>query len=103
MGGCQTFISREDIPRRTDYGPLPRPASHRRALYGEQGGHCAGCGEHFRPKHLKVDHIIAKAKGGTDHVENLQLLCSHCNRTKGDRGMEYLLTKLQLRHLGGPR
>ena len=39
--------------------------------------------------------IIARQKGG-DHIENLQLLCGHCNRVKGDRGMEYLIVKLQL-------
>ncbi|MCY3562144.1 MAG: HNH endonuclease [bacterium] len=39
---------------------------------------------------------IARKKGGTDHLENLQLLCGHCNSVKGDRGMEYLRAKLQL-------
>ncbi|MDE0076494.1 MAG: HNH endonuclease [Caldilineaceae bacterium] len=45
---------------------------------------------------LEVDHIIARSVGGTDHLSNLQLLCGHCNRTKGHRGMEYLRVKLQL-------
>ncbi|MCY3831557.1 MAG: DNA methyltransferase [Chloroflexi bacterium] len=87
---------RRDIPRRTDLGPLPTPRSHRNALYGEQGGDCAGCGEHFRLANLEVDHIVARAAGGTDHVENLQLLCGACNRVKGDRGMAYLRVKLGL-------
>ena len=30
-------------------------------------------------------------------TENLQLLCGSCNRIKGDRSMEYLKIKLQLR------
>lgn len=90
------ITARTDVPRRTDLGKLPAPATHRTALYGLQGGNCAGCGEHFKPQHLEVDHIIARSKGGTDHAENLQLLCGHCNRTKGNRGMAYLRTKLQL-------
>ena len=89
-------IRREDIPQRTDLGRLPPYRSHRKLLYGEQGGHCAGCGTHFEPQHLHVDHIIARAKGGTDHASNLQLLCGHCNSVKGDRGMEYLQAKLRL-------
>lgn len=87
---------RTDIPQRTDIGKLPFYSSkeNRKKLYGEQGGDCNGCGEHFGPQHLEVDHIIAKSKGGTDHLNNLQLLCSRCNRVKGNRGQEYLLARL---------
>lgn len=83
---------------RTDLGAIPphNSKANRTKLYGEQGGNCAGCGTHFEPQHLEVDHIIAKSKGGTDHIQNLQLLCGNCNQIKGDRGMEYLKAKLQL-------
>ena len=89
---------RTDIPARTDLGTLPRYNSpeNRKRLYGEQAGNCAGCADHFEARHLEVDHIIARRKGGTDHPDNLQLLCGNCNRIKGQRGMEYLLVKLQL-------
>ena len=88
-------IHRTDIPKRTDLGRLPRPASHRRVLYGEQAGNCEGCAQHFQIQNLEVDHIVPRSKGGTDHIENLQLLCGSCNRIKGNRGMEYLRAKLQ--------
>ena len=83
---------------RTDLGKLPayNCAANRKDLYGNQAGDCAGCGEHFKMQNLEVDHIIALSKGGNDHIANLQFLCGHCNRVKGDRGMEYLRTKLQL-------
>ena len=95
------IILRDDTPERSDIGTLPRPNSrgNRETLYGKQAGNCAGCGTHFETQHLEVDHIIARVKGGTDHLSNLQLLCGNCNRIKGDRGMEYLRTKLQLRPL----
>ncbi len=36
-------------------------------------------------KVMEVGYILPRSRGGTDHVENLQLLCSHCNRSKGNR------------------
>jgi len=89
---------REDIPKRTDLGRLPRYNSpaNKEKLFGTQKGVCTGCKENFKYQHLEVDHIISRKKGGTDHIENLQLLCGNCNRIKGDRGMEYLRSKLQI-------
>ena len=87
---------RTDIPKRTDLGKLPHYRIHRKMLYGEQEGDCAGCRTHFQARHLEVDHIISRKKGGTDHIGNLQLLCGSCNRIKGDRGMEYLKARLQI-------
>lgn len=92
------IIHRRDIPQRTDLGPLPRYNSSENKiwLYGTQKGICGGCQEHFKIQHLEVDHVIAKSKGGTDHVDNLQLLCGNCNRRKGNRGMSYLRERLRL-------
>ena len=98
QGLWRNIVHRTDIPQRTDIGDIPRYNStdNRQTLYGQQAGDCAGCGTHFELRNLEVDHIIAQARGGTDHIENLQLLCGSCNRIKGDRGMEYLKSKLQL-------
>ena len=98
LGLFYTGAHRTDIPKRTDLGNIPayNSPANRRTLYGNQEGNCAGCNTHFEARHLEVDHIISKGKGGTDHIDNLQLLCGSCNRIKGDRGMEYLRVKLQL-------
>ena len=96
QGLFQEIIARTDIPKRTDLGDIPRynAPQNKTRLYGEQSGDCNGCGTHFQKQHLEVDHIIAREVGATDHIENLQLLCSHCNRIKGDRGQEYLISRL---------
>lgn len=98
QGMFQDITARDDIPQRTDLEPIAlyNSIENKKYLYGEQAGNCNGCKQHFELRNFHVDHIIARAKGGTDHMGNLQLLCGHCNSVKGDRGMEYLKAKLEL-------
>ena len=42
-----------------------------------------------------VDLIYSRAKGGSDHIDNLQLLCGACNSLKGDRPHEWLVAELK--------
>ena len=93
MGGIQA-IARSDIPMRTDRDPPPPLRESKIVLYGTQAGNCNGCGNHFLLQNFTIDHIIAETKGGTNHIENLQLLCGYCNSLKGDRPMEYLRARL---------
>jgi ATP adenylyltransferase len=51
----------------------------------EAKGRCALCGTTKDERPLDVDHIIPRSKGGKTVYENLQVLCSKCNRTKRDR------------------
>lgn len=96
VGIFYTGAHRTDIPQRTDVVPiLPYHHKHNKEkLYGVQGGHCNGCQEHFETRHLEIDHIVPRSKGGTDHLENLQLLCGSCNRIKGNRTHEFLISAL---------
>ena len=77
MGGVQD-VARSDIPKRTDREPAPPSSESKVVLCGAQGGNCNRCGTHFLPQHLTVDHIIARSKGETNHLDKLQLLCGHC-------------------------
>jgi len=74
-------------PMRTDLGDLPNYRTHRHRLYGAQEGVCAGCDTHFPFRVMEVDHILPRSRGGTGHPDNLQLLCSGCNRSKGGKTM----------------
>ncbi|MDE0240624.1 MAG: DNA methyltransferase, partial [bacterium] len=74
-------------PTRTDLGRLPNYRTHRHRLYGEQEGVCAGCDTHFPFRVMDVDHMLPRSRGGTDAPDNLQLLCSGCNRSKGNKTM----------------
>ena len=45
---------------------------------------CRACGFHDSHGHcLQLDHAISKADGGSDSLDNLQVLCQYCNNVKG--------------------
>ena len=85
---------RTDVPRRTDIDAPKNYRQNKHTLFGRQEGLCNGCRMDFPFKIFEVDHVIPRSRGGTDYVENLQLLCPSCNRIKGDRPMEYLAAQL---------
>ena len=87
-------ISRNDIPE-TDDSEEKIDLKVKTFLYGEQGGFCKGCSQHFFKENLQIDHKIPKSKGGSDNISNLQLLCGYCNSVKGARPMEYLIKSLK--------
>ena len=93
--------ARTDIPQRTDVD-APRPyRENKHVLFGQQEGLCAGCRVMFPFRNFTIDHVVPKARGGTDHLVNLQLLCGACNSLKGDRPQEYLIARLA--NTGGER
>ncbi len=56
---------------------------------------CSYCGAQHVP--LEVEHLVAKARGGTDRVSNLCLACDPCNDAKGTRDLrEFLAEKPEL-------
>ena len=87
--------ARVDIPRRTDIDAPINYRKNKHVLFGQQEGRCGGCRSPFEFRHFEVDHLVPRSRGGTDHTDNLQLLCGHCNRLKGDRPQEYLAARLQ--------
>jgi 5-methylcytosine-specific restriction endonuclease McrA len=62
-------------PRRTR---IPREV--RLAVFERDGGRCVECGSRFE---IQYDHVIPVAMGGAATVQNLQILCAPCNRSKG--------------------
>ena len=92
----------KDPPARTDNAEevavqqrLPAYQTHKNELFGRQEGKCNGCQEFFRFRNLTVDHIRPQIDGGTDHINNLQLLCATCNSTKGTGTQAELIERLK--------
>lgn len=91
------FVHTKEVPVRTDVEITTPNQTVKEKLYQTQKGVCNGCAKDFDLINLEVDHVIPKSKGGGDYYENYQLLCGNCNRTKGDRPMEYLRNKIKAR------
>ena len=58
----------------------------REYLLEKWGRECAYCSKKDIP--LQIEHIIPKAKGGSNSVANLTLACQKCNQAKGSRSLE---------------
>ena len=91
--------NRSDIPRRTDIDAPKNYRKNRHVLFGRQEGRCNSCKTAFEFRHFEVDHVVPVSRGGSDHLDNLQLLCGSCNRIKGNRPQEYLMAELAARGL----
>jgi 5-methylcytosine-specific restriction endonuclease McrA len=53
----------------------------REYLLEKWGRTCVYCGAKGKP--LQVEHIVPKARGGSDRVSNLTIACEQCNTAKG--------------------
>ena len=87
--GLPTLHLPPSPPKRTDPDRPVRSPRIREIRWAELGTGerrpCPGCS---RPKYyddFDLDHITPLSKDGIDADENLQLLCSPCNRIKGNR------------------
>jgi 5-methylcytosine-specific restriction endonuclease McrA len=63
----------------------------REYLLEKWGRRCAYCGARDVP--LQIDHILCRARGGTDRASNLTLACQACNVKKGTQLVADFLNK----------
>lgn len=64
------------------------------AVLDAHDGKCALCGT---DEHIAIDHILPLSKGGTNTEDNVQPLCRSCNASKGNRTMEWAISRLAAR------
>jgi len=63
----------------------------RAMIYKRDNNKCQYCGA---TRHLTIDHVIPRSKGGLDTWENLVVACSSCNVKKSDKLIENINMKL---------
>jgi Holliday junction DNA helicase RuvB len=75
------LLSSEQFDQESTNTRAPIPSEVRREVWRRDHGKCARCGSR---ENLEYDHIIPRAKGGSNTARNIELLCEACNRAKSD-------------------
>jgi hypothetical protein len=84
---------------------LSRPSfsdSYRRELWERDEKKCYLCHKRIKNwdgKHMHVDHVRPRSKGGPDEVDNYRAVHPSCNRTKSDRDLSARRMKAMLKEL----
>ena len=76
----EAYYSTQEIAKR-----VPVRKWYGEKLYVDQYGICRKCHVNEKYKSMDVDHIKPISKGGTNNIDNLQLLCRYCNVKKGNK------------------
>ena len=89
----QIIKRKKDFPKRTDDTPPQSKIDEfkdvllkKQTKYEGENRYyyyCKICDHPFRREYLEIDHIEPKSNRGKWKLDNLQLLCSRCNRRKG--------------------
>ena len=82
------------LPWRTDIEAPTASRQNKQVLFGQQEGPCNGCKGDFPFRLFEVDRRVPRSRGGTDHLNNLQLLCSSCDYIKCNRLHECPVARL---------
>lgn len=84
--------SRRHSPAKAGEQKAEQLMADRNRIYDRTAGRCHICGKHLARKNYgkqgsrgswEVEHSIARARGGSDHGNNLYPACITCNRAKG--------------------
>lgn len=59
--------------------------SDKRIVYERQNGICPKCGQHYEIDEMEGDHILPWWRGGKTILDNLQMICSKCNKGKAGK------------------
>ncbi len=59
------------------------------ALLTVFGNRCVRCGASGAVAEICKDHIVAVSRAGSDHIDNIQPMCTPCNSSKGVNDTDY--------------
>ncbi|CZQ80638.1 hnh endonuclease [Trichococcus palustris] len=67
----------------------------RHYLLEKKGHACQYCGGLSQDKHLEVEHMHPKSRGGSDRLSNLNVACHTCNQDKDNRTLAEYVERLK--------
>lgn len=82
-----------------------------RALTLRDGARCHYCNIKLTFDSITVDHVVPKARGGSNAIVNLVLACEPCNHSRADMGYKKFAERMReamlapgplVRPVGGP-
>jgi hypothetical protein len=78
-------------------------SSRREAIHARERGQCFYCLRRFVARGRVLDHVVPRARGGSNSYRNLVSSCVECNTQKGETAAEdFLRTLYRLRRLLEP-
>jgi hypothetical protein len=81
-GKCNLEEKRIKLMKR-GYSSWPKQHKrYKKYLVMRDGLRCHYCDTYVTYDEVQIDHVVAKARGGTDAPHNLVLACPRCNRVK---------------------
>jgi hypothetical protein len=75
---ARAVVATESLPRQPHRVLIAREVKEE--VFRRDRDRCVECGSDFD---IQYDHVIPVARGGSNEVDNLQILCATCNRKKG--------------------
>ena len=82
---------------------LQKTALTRRNLMTRDNHQCQYCLKHLSSRHVTLDHVLPRSRGGRNNWENLVICCLACNLKKANRlpaeaGMKLAKTPVEPNH-----
>lgn len=75
------------VVRLLEYDRVPKNTVKfsRRNIFLRDENRCQYCGDRYGTKHLSLDHVVPRSRGGPTSWDNIVSACLRCNVSKGGR------------------
>ena len=99
-GAVSSCLARRPSNRNLEELDFLQVSSRREAIHARERGQCFYCLRRFVARGRVLDHVIPRARGGSNSYRNLVSCCVECNTQKGETAAEdFLRTLFRLRRL----